>query len=123
MLAGCLGNASQWSAFTGHLVEELVERAIGARSEIEPGLIPGLAHAEHLPVALGERMRLAAIVADRVKLRVAGLLADEEDLAIVPHPAERIGSALWPANPCIVVDVYQHARLAGSGVEREEPAV
>src|SRR5262249_54395053 len=71
----------------------------------------------------GESARFAAIERDRVKVRIAGLLAQKEDLTIVLHPAQRILSALSAADPGVVMDSGQHARLAGLRIEREYPAI
>ena len=123
MLAGRLGDAGERAAVAGHFVEKLVGRAIGVGNQVELGFVPGLAHVEHLPIAGGERARFAAVEGDGVELGVAGLLTDEEDLAIVLHPAEGVGGALRSADPGVVMDVDQGAGLAGGRIESEEPAV
>src|ERR1039458_7488308 len=123
VLAGSLGEAGERAAVTGHFVEELVGGAIGAGNQVELRLVPGLAHVEHLPIAVGERARFAGVERHGVELCVAGLFADKVDFAIVLHPAEGVGGTLRTADPGVVVDVDQYAGLAGGWIEGEDPAV
>ena len=122
-LPGALRDAGERAALAGHLVQELVGRPFGVGDQVELGFVLRLADVEHFPFAGGQRARLAAIERDGVELGVARLFADEVDFAIVLQPAERVGGALRTADPRVVMNVDQHAGLAGSRIEGENPAV
>ncbi len=80
-----------------------------------------LAHGQHFPIARRQSARLAALPGCRVKVRIAGALGLEIDLAAVLHPAQR--ECAGAVNPGVVMVMRQHPGLAASGIEREDPAV
>ena len=92
-----------------------------ARRQEELALVIGHLNAGYFPLARCELLRFAALIGDRVQMRVAGALRLKVDALVVLHPSE--GERARPIDPRVVVLGHDHSSLARRGIEREDPAV
>ena len=123
VLAGRRGQAGERAALAVHLIEVIFVGAVLAGGEEERATCRATAAALSTSQLPEVRARGSPPSnGDGVKLRVAGALGLEVDFAIVLHPAQRCWRRDRPPRRCRG-RVIQNARLAGGGVEREDPAV
>ena len=96
------------------------------RRQQEPRLVRGQVHRRDLPAPARQLPRRGRRIGeiDDVEVHPSVALGEEPEAAIVREKARRAAvEGAATAHPRLVADVIDHARLAGLGFDRDQPAV